>query len=76
MSDNNDKVKNKQKDQELEEIESLPFQLLLPHQAVGLGAPQTTIRRPLPLRKILGHAGCSCGHLGATPSPSTSTFDF
>ena len=44
---------------------------LLPLQAVGLRAPQTIIRRPLPSpdrHNKSAHAVCSCGHsLGNTP---------
>ena len=44
-----------------------------PHQAVGLGAPQTIIRRLLssPDRHDnLVHAGYSCGRLGASSWPT------
>ena len=46
---------------------------LLSHQAVGLGAPQTIIRRPLPSpdrHDNLVHAGYSCGCLGASSWPT------
>ena len=37
------------------------------HQAIGLGAPQTIIRRPSPdQHNKSGHTGCSCGRLGAS----------
>ena len=51
---------------------------LLPRLAVGLGAPQTIIRRPLPSlpspdqHNNSVHAGRSCGHL-VTSSPSSSS---
>ena len=49
--------------------------LLLPHQAVGPGASQMIIKRPLPSPTLkIGHAGCSCGLLGVYMYPGEHFF--